>query len=132
MESFVKLRFIIAIGISLLIAGCANTGRYSTQKGAAVGAGIGALAGQAIGRNTGSTLIGTGVGALMGAFVGNGIDQRDREVRDNQVEHTRRIYDDSEASLTESPPGRWVNVPGKWQGNYWIPSHRQWIPITPR
>ena len=36
----------------VFVAGCANTGYYNTQRGAAIGAGLGALAGQAIGRDT--------------------------------------------------------------------------------
>ena len=46
---------------------------YATpgERGAVGGAAAGALAGQAIGRNTKSTLIGAGVGALGGAVINN-------------------------------------------------------------
>ncbi len=69
----------LAIALTLvgfLSAGCANTGYYNTQKGAAVGAGIGAVAGQAIGRNTEATLLGAGVGGIFGMLIGNGMDQQ--------------------------------------------------------
>ncbi len=46
------------MGPALGLGGCNDA-----QAGALLGAGIGALAGQAIGHDTGSTLIGTAVGA---------------------------------------------------------------------
>jgi uncharacterized protein YcfJ len=64
--------------ISLTITALATTsllGCTKTEEGAAWGAGIGALAGQAIGGDTGGTLIGAGVGALIGGAVGNSQDQ---------------------------------------------------------
>ncbi|MCP4759457.1 MAG: glycine zipper 2TM domain-containing protein [Planctomycetes bacterium] len=58
------------------LAACDN----SAQSGTLIGAGGGALAGQAIGHNTESTLIGAGVGALGGYIVGNEMDKkRNRE-----------------------------------------------------
>lgn len=53
------------------LATFALTGCNKTQEGAAWGAGIGALAGQAIGGDTGATLIGAGAGALLGGAIGN-------------------------------------------------------------
>ena len=46
------------------------------QTGTAMGAGIGALAGQAIGRNTQATLIGTAIGAGVGYIIGNEQDKK--------------------------------------------------------
>ena len=79
-----KKMIITGIMVFILVAGCASTGQYNTQKGAAIGAGIGAIAGQAIGRNTESTLIGTGVGALLGTILGNYEDQRASEFNNQQ------------------------------------------------
>ncbi len=62
---------IIALAV---LAGCAESG-YNTQKGAAIGAAGGAIAGQVMGRDTASTLIGAGAGALVGAITGNAVDQ---------------------------------------------------------
>jgi hypothetical protein len=53
------------------VAGCDTAG----ESGALIGAGGGALAGQAIGHNTTGTLIGTGVGAIGGYVVGNEMDK---------------------------------------------------------
>ncbi|MFO7965660.1 MAG: YMGG-like glycine zipper-containing protein [Desulfobacterales bacterium] len=138
------MMLLIIIGLAGL--GCANTGRYNTQKGAAIGAGLGALAGQAIGNDTRSTLIGTGVGTLLGTIVGNGIDQQEDEYRSRsrQYEHPihhsgayeSRYYGHREngeaAGCRQPPPGRWVMVPGHWEGRRWIPAHEIWMPVNPR
>ena len=126
----------ITVILSVVVAGCANTGRYNTQKGAAIGAGAGAIAGQAIGRNTESTLIGTGVGALLGTIVGNYEDQRATELSSrpdpgqaNYHEQTRYVA--PEAQILTEPPGQWVKVPGHWEGNRWIPGYQEWRPVNP-
>jgi len=51
---------------AMLMAGCADMNLSETQKGTAIGAGVGALAGAAIGRDAKGTVIGAGVGALGG------------------------------------------------------------------
>jgi hypothetical protein len=58
----------IAVVIS---AGCDTAGKSGTL----IGAGGGALAGQAIGGDTKGTLIGAGVGAIGGYIVGNEMDK---------------------------------------------------------
>ena len=63
------------------LAGCNNA-----QGGAAAGAGVGALAGQAIGRNTESTLIGAGVGAAAGYLIGNEADKQNAQEQDAQMQ----------------------------------------------
>src|SRR5512133_1602197 len=50
--------------VALLLSGCANM--TETQRSSAIGAGVGALAGAAIGDSRESTAIGAGVGALGG------------------------------------------------------------------
>ena len=63
------------LSISLgLLGACDN----SAKSGTLIGAGGGALAGQAIGGNTKGTLIGAGAGALIGGAVGNDQDKRQR------------------------------------------------------
>ena len=76
-----KRMLIVLMVLGMALAGCANTGRYNTQKGAAIGAGIGALVGQAMGRSTEATLIGAGAGTLLGSVFGNLEDQRAAEAR---------------------------------------------------
>jgi len=130
-----KLCIVLMI-VSLLAVGCASTGRYNTQKGAAAGAGIGAIAGQAIGRNTEATLIGAGVGTLLGSILGNLEDQRASDLRDQQEvkradyrRHTRYVA--PEPQIQTGPPGEWVTVPGHWEGNRWVPQHQEWRPVHP-
>ena len=64
-----KKVFIIVLCLlaPVFFGGCANM--TDTQKGAAVGAGVGAIGGQILGGSTGATLIGAGVGALGGALI---------------------------------------------------------------
>lgn len=139
-----KIIFVI-LGVAVLLAACANPGRYNTQKGAAIGAGLGALVGQAIGRDTGSTLIGAGVGGLVGSILGNAEDQQAAQQRDvatqQQIDQAQTTqynqpapqpyYSAPAPEVEQGPPGRWVTVPGRWEGNRWIPPHREWRPIQP-
>jgi uncharacterized protein YcfJ len=63
---------IIAATIStVFIPGCDSAGKSGTL----IGAGAGALAGQAIGGNTTGTLVGAGIGAVSGYVVGNEMDK---------------------------------------------------------
>jgi outer membrane lipoprotein SlyB len=72
----------VAVGASAaLVSGCNDA-----QAGGLLGAGVGALAGQAIGGDTEATLIGTAVGAGAGYIIGNESDKaktRDRQYRQN-------------------------------------------------
>jgi len=64
---------IAALATATLFAGC-----NKTEEGATWGAGLGALAGQAIGGDSKGTLIGAGVGALVGGAIGND-QQKDQD-----------------------------------------------------
>lgn len=80
--------------------------RFNTQRGAAIGAGFGALAGQLVGRNTKSTLIGAGVGTLVGAIVGNAVDQERQIAREAAMTNRRIVYYDREQDhAIEAIPG---------------------------
>ncbi len=61
--------------VSLIGAVGAQADHSRGINGLIIGAGSGAIAGQAIGRNTEATLIGTAVGGLLGYIVGNEIDK---------------------------------------------------------
>jgi hypothetical protein len=141
-----KKIYIALIIVSMVAVGCANTGRYNTQKGAAAGAGLGAIAGQAIGRNTEATLIGAGVGTVLGSIFGNLEDQRAADLRDqegvrqaNYHQRSRYVVNERqptqyvapEPQIQTGPPGEWVTVPGRWEGNRWVPAHQEWRPVHP-
>jgi outer membrane protein OmpA-like peptidoglycan-associated protein len=60
--------------LALLASGCANMSE--TQRGAAIGAGVGSLAGVALGHNRESAAIGAGLGALGGYIWSNQMAQK--------------------------------------------------------
>jgi hypothetical protein len=68
---FNKVVFGLLTIVVVISAGCDSAGKSGTL----IGAGGGALAGQAIGHNTTGTLIGAGVGAIGGYIVGNEMDK---------------------------------------------------------
>lgn len=72
-KSKLLITSIATIGL-ISFTGCAT----KTQSGAAIGAGTGALLGQAIGKNTSSTVIGAGIGAIAGAAIGQNEEIKDR------------------------------------------------------
>jgi outer membrane lipoprotein SlyB len=123
----------LVILTAFLAVSCASEG-YGTQKGAAIGAIGGALAGQAIGHNTAGTLIGAAVGALAGAVAGNAVDQDSQQKRLERLEGqqaSRPVYVAPAPVAQEAPPGQWVEVPGQWIGGRWVPAHRAWVPVNP-
>ena len=103
----IKCGILVLLVMGLLIS-CAGirSDRFNTQRGAAIGAGVGALAGQLIGRNTKSTLLGAGVGTLIGALVGNTVDQEHQIAREAAMTNRRIVYyDDSNGQAIEAIPG---------------------------
>jgi hypothetical protein len=99
----------LALALSVFIASCAYYpygpyGRYNTQVGAAVGAGTGALIGQAIGGNAESTLIGLAAGTIIGALVGNAVDQDYQAARDAAQYNKPVIYYDRNGRAVEAVP----------------------------
>ncbi|WP_157019243.1 YMGG-like glycine zipper-containing protein [Mesorhizobium xinjiangense] len=71
-----QFTFASAVIAALALAGCATESEQRAGTGALLGAGAGALAGQAIGRDTKSTLIGAAGGAILGAAVGQATTPR--------------------------------------------------------
>ena len=71
-------QLLIATLVGSLLSGCAgmNDQQTTVAQGAGFGALLGAVAGQAIGGNTRSTLIGAAAGGLIGAAVGSSIAER--------------------------------------------------------
>ncbi|OPY65766.1 MAG: hypothetical protein A4E57_03054 [Syntrophorhabdaceae bacterium PtaU1.Bin034] len=119
----------LTILVILFACSCALEG-YNTQKGAAIGAVGGALAGQAIGRNTAGTLIGAAGGALVGAVAGDAVDQSQNRKKLEMAQATGPSQV-TPPTAEETPPGQWVEVPGRWVDGKWVPSHRVWTPINP-
>lgn len=101
-----KRYHIIIIILSFFLVSCATVppDRYNTQKGAAIGAGAGALLGQAIGSNTQSTLIGMAAGTIIGALVGNAVDQDYQAARDAALYGKPVIYYDKNGWAVEAVP----------------------------
>ena len=97
---------ILSLTLSFLLVSCAHypPDRYNTQVGAAVGAGTGALLGQAIGGNTQSTLIGLTAGTILGALVGNAVDQDYQAARDAAQYGKPVIYYDKSGHAVEAIP----------------------------
>lgn len=69
-----KKNILTAIAVLALTSGCVT----KTGTGSVIGGGLGALAGQAIGNDTKSTLIGGAIGAVVGGSIGNQEDAKDK------------------------------------------------------
>ncbi|GAB3665685.1 OmpA family protein [Ramlibacter alkalitolerans] len=74
----IRLGLIAVTTAAFGLAGCAdmNTGMTPTTRNTAIGAGVGALAGAAIGGNTKGALIGAGVGAAGGYIWSRNMEQK--------------------------------------------------------
>ena len=96
----------LLLSLMFLSVSCATTqpDRYNTQRGAAIGAGIGALMGQAIGRDTEATLLGAGIGTLVGAIAGNAVDQEHQAAKDAARLNKRVVYFDKRGRAIEAIP----------------------------
>ena len=90
MESLeIMMKKILAAAVAAtLLAGCTTTDPYTGQQktsntagGALVGAGVGALAGLAVGGNGKGALIGAAIGGLAGGAIGNYMDNQEAELR---------------------------------------------------
>jgi len=128
MKKVFVLFFVILVSGFSCFSYATDSDGYNTQKGAAIGAIGGALAGQIIGHNTAGTLIGTAGGALVGAVAGNAIDQNQTRQRLAQVSGSANM---PPPPPEEGPPGQWVEVPGQWVNGQWVPTHRTWVPVNP-
>ena len=70
-----KIILITIISIASAVTAQASDHRHNDIRGVIVGAGGGALLGQAIGRNTTSTVVGTAIGSIVGYIVGTEMDR---------------------------------------------------------
>ncbi len=69
----VRRLMVMILPMIVITAGCATKGRT----GAAIGGGLGAIIGQAVGRDTEATLIGAAVGTGIGYIIGNEVDKKE-------------------------------------------------------
>jgi outer membrane lipoprotein SlyB len=101
-----SILYISLLSVVFLSVSCATVpeDRYNTQKGAAIGAGIGALLGQAIGGDTEATLLGAGIGTVVGAVAGNAVDQDHQAARDAAMLNKRVVYVDGHGRAVEAIP----------------------------
>ncbi len=106
MKRGIHLLFMI-LALTVLVS-CAgrHSHYYNTQRGAAIGAGVGALSGHLIGRDGKATLIGASVGTLLGAVVGNAVDQQHQIAREAALRDRRIVYYDQKKDYAiEAIPG---------------------------
>ena len=108
----------MAIIFLLITSGCATTTSKGTS-GAGIGAAAGAIAGQAIGRNTEGTLIGAAVGGVLGYIVGNEMDKYD-QAQLNQVyesspsnQRTQWVNPDTGRSYSVTPKPAYTQPSGQ-------------------
>ncbi|MGS2719136.1 OmpA family protein [Paraglaciecola aestuariivivens] len=83
----------IAISLSsLIVVGCASN-TSNTQKGAGIGAVIGALAGKGTGDNDKSRYVwGAALGALAGGAIGSYMDKQEQEFRDELADSGVQVH----------------------------------------
>ncbi len=101
------LHIILAISLMAILTACASNvpqDRYNTQKGAAIGAGVGAIYGGLIGENVEGALIGSAVGTLLGAIIGNAADQSHQAAREAAITNKRIVYYDNQGGAVEAFP----------------------------
>ncbi len=99
---------ILLFRVRAFVVSCAGRrhDRFNTQRGAVIGAGVGAVAGHMIGRDSRGALIGAGVGTLVGALVGNAVDQEHEIAREAAMQNKRIVYyDPEEDHKIEAVPG---------------------------
>ncbi len=99
-------RLVICALLCLSLISCAGTTnqQVKTQQGTLVGAGVGAVLGQVIGRDTKATLIGAGLGAALGGIAGNQIgaymDRQEQALRSVVIESDQTSIVRTENVLT--------------------------------
>jgi len=73
--------FICVMVVLICLLGFGGGCKSDAQTGALIGGGVGAIAGQAIGGDTKSTLIGAAIGSVGGYMFGNEGDKKEAEAR---------------------------------------------------
>ncbi len=105
MKKILTLSVVLAVVIALSACAGIPKDRYNTQKGAVIGAGVGAIGGQLIGGDTEGTLIGAAVGTLLGGIIGNAVDQKHQAVREAAMSNKSVFYYDGQGGAVVAVPG---------------------------
>ena len=85
-----KKLILVAFTVVFISTG-AHAGQNNSIGGLIIGAGSGALMGQAIGRDTESTVVGTAVGSIIGYIIGSEMD-KDERVYYRPASRQRNVY----------------------------------------
>lgn len=104
MEKNIKNTIIAAAVSTFMVAGCASD-TSNAQKGAGIGAIVGALAGKGTGDNDKSRYVwGAALGALAGTAVGAYMDKQEKEFRDELADSGVGVYREGD-NIRLSIPG---------------------------
>lgn len=116
------------LGMIVLIGLLFNVGCESdAQTGGLIGAGTGAIAGQAIGHSTEATLLGTAIGGGAGYVIG---DQRDRKKMESKTESAIQEATTFYVNITNSN-GSVTPVKIMKQGNAYVGPRGEQYPKLP-
>lgn len=109
------MKLLILLACVTMLSGCADMN--TATMGGLGGAGAGALAGQAIGRNTAGTLIGAAVGGGLGYIIGNEMDKSKQQQVQQQQQYANQAPPPQYTPQPQYPPPQQQDplVNSSWQ-----------------
>ena len=127
-KGFMTILMVVVVSLGLaFVCGCESDAQTGALIGTAAGAGIG----QAIGRDTGSTLIGAGVGGAAGYMIGNEQDKKKAAVQTSaQMEQMRQEMNTVTINIVNSN-GSITPVTLRKQGAVYIGPRGETYPTLP-
>lgn len=84
------------VALTVFLTSCENKTASGALIGGGIGAGSGALIGNATGHAGAGALIGAGVGALAGGIIGNALEDKDRKSMEDKAPKTLKKIDNGE------------------------------------
>ena len=118
-------RIITILVIALALPGCA-TMEQSTLLGASMMGAVGAGVGAAAGNNVGTALLGLGVGAIFGGGLGY-LAHKDKEEKERMTKFSLKKEDPAEPPSLSAPEVRRIWVPEKVEGGRLESGHWLWV-----